>query len=156
MALALPAALPSDAAPLLGAPGGAGTLVLVEPDPSLRDVLTDALTALGHRVHAAASPAQAERWLERLEGVSLLLLDTLDMPTAQHFLLALRRRPGGAQLPVVTMGLARVRPAQATCVLEKPFTLEALEAAVEDHRRPVASVPASGPAAVPAGAPRGA
>jgi two-component system cell cycle sensor histidine kinase/response regulator CckA len=54
------------------------TIVVIEPDPAVRDVLFEVLSDAGYRVVTAPTPADAQRLAERLESSIDLVLTELD------------------------------------------------------------------------------
>jgi two-component system cell cycle sensor histidine kinase/response regulator CckA len=54
------------------------TIVVIEPDPAVRDVLFEVLSDAGYRVVTAPTPADAQRLAERLESSIDLVLSELD------------------------------------------------------------------------------
>jgi CheY-like chemotaxis protein len=120
--------------------GSAGAILIIEDDAGIRESLADVLRSEGYRVDLAADGMEG---LERLaaQRPDVILVD-LHMPgmDGARFLERLRADPSLVALPVVLMTGAR-RPgaavAAADAVLEKPFELEALLAAVRRFPRRV-------------------
>ena len=106
-------------------------VLVVDDDPSVRDLLTDALTEAGHRVDAAADGAQA---LNRLrDGFSpCVVLTDVRMPGMDGFELTREagRDPQLAAIPIVMMTGDRVlsftSPAR-----DKPFSVPELDSVVQ-------------------------
>jgi two-component system chemotaxis response regulator CheY len=111
------------------------TVLLVEDDPDIRDIVQDVLEAEGYDVIPASHGKQA---LEFLLGVretarpDLVILDMM-MPLVdgRHVLDAIRNDQSLASMPVVVMSaIAHEKPAGAAAFLRKPFSLETLFDAV--------------------------
>jgi signal transduction histidine kinase len=71
------ASAPRPAAELAAATGGE-TIVVVESDPAVRDVLFEVLSEAGYRTITAPTPTEAKRLAERLDGPIDLVLTELD------------------------------------------------------------------------------
>jgi two-component system cell cycle sensor histidine kinase/response regulator CckA len=96
------------------APGGAGeTLLVVERDPAVRDVLFELLTDAGYRVLTAPTAFDARQLAERDVTIDLVLADLDDEP--------------GAELAA---DLERTRPELHAVPLRKPYTPDRLHRAV--------------------------
>jgi CheY-like chemotaxis protein len=120
------------------------TVLLVEDDPDIRDIVQDVLEAEGYDVVPASHGRQA---LEFLTGASeeerpdLVILDMM-MPLVdgRHVLEAIRNNKALSQVPVVVMSaVAHEKPAGAAAFLRKPFSLDTLFDAVHtlvDERSP--------------------
>ncbi len=82
---------------------GTGSVLVVDDDPSSRDIITRTATAEGWRVRAAADGAAAIAALE-VERPSLLLLDLM-MPEVDGFAVVehVRATPSLAELPIVVI-----------------------------------------------------
>jgi two-component system chemotaxis response regulator CheY len=111
------------------------TVLLVEDDPDIRDIVQDVLEAEGYDVIPASHGKQA---LEFLLGVretarpDLVILDMM-MPLldGRHVLDAIRNDQTLASVPVVVMSaIAHEKPAGAAAFLRKPFSLDTLFDAV--------------------------
>jgi CheY-like chemotaxis protein len=110
------------------------TILIVDDDPDLIEVLDLALTDAGYRV-AAAQAAEAVRVAGAVQP-DLILLD-LVMPglDGAQVCRALRAEPRTAAIPIVLMSVygplaERARALPITAQLPKPFDLEALRATV--------------------------
>jgi two-component system, chemotaxis family, chemotaxis protein CheY len=114
------------------------TILVVDDDEALRDVLKSLLEDHGYVVETASSAHKALA-LPRQTKPDLVLVD-LVMPIVDGiaFVSALRREPASSHVPVVVMSGApwQLDENLGTCglgiraVLRKPFTLEALLDAV--------------------------
>jgi PAS domain S-box-containing protein len=104
-----------EAAPDTAAHGGAGeTVLVVERDPAVRDVVFEVLTDASYRVLTARTTADAVRIADRVDGPIDLLLTDLD-ELREGALVALLREK---------------RPQLAPVELPKPYTPERLQRAV--------------------------
>ncbi len=88
------------------------TIVVIESDPAVRDVLFDVLSEAGYRVVTAPTPADAQRLAERLESSIDLVLTELDETQASV--------------------LAESLVAGHALTLRKPYSPERLRDAVRD------------------------
>jgi CheY-like chemotaxis protein len=124
-----------------------GTILLVEDDEDILQVVADALSAEGHRVVPTSNGREALEYLNRAPRPCLILLD-LAMPIMDgwRFLEELKARPALAEVPVVLLS-ANGRLAQAAealrvaAYLQKPLQREHLLSVIEKHLpepRPVA------------------
>jgi CheY-like chemotaxis protein len=121
-------------------------VLLVEDDPVARATLAQMLSALGHRVHAAAHGLEALSSLAvRIAGFDLALFD-LDLPGVDGFellrLLRAREEPGSG-LPVLAISArddpeldARCRDEGFQGFLRKPCSSAELAAALVSLRPP--------------------
>ena len=115
------------------------SVLVVDDDPGVRDLLVDALIEAGHHVDVAADGAQA---LERLrDGVSpCVVLTDVRMPRMDGFELdrQARRDPQLAAIPIVMMTGDRVL-AFTSPARDKPFDARELDSLVQRscrlHRR---------------------
>jgi len=114
---------------------GQKTVLLVEDDPDIRDIVQDVLEAEGYDVVPASHGRQA---LEFLSGTregdrpDLVILDMM-MPLVdgQHVLDAIRSDDVLSSVPVVVMSAVQhEKPAGAAAFLRKPFSLDTLFDAV--------------------------
>ncbi len=113
---------------------GIPTVLVVEDDRSLRDLVVDALRFAGFTVDSAANGADAIESVER-RLPSLILLD-MRMPVMDGWTFSreLRRRGFGSSIVVMTAAQSAstwADEAQAAAFLEKPFELGELIATVE-------------------------
>jgi CheY-like chemotaxis protein len=110
------------------------TVLVVEDEEELRDVLRESLELNGYNVVAVGDGEQALAELERIEQVCLVLLD-LVMPRMNgwDFFDKLRGRANLADVPVIVhTSSPRLAPAGATRVLKKPFEFERLLSLVKE------------------------
>lgn len=111
------------------------SILVVDDDPAVRDLLVDALSEAGHRVDVARDGEQA---LDRLrDGVSpCVVLTDVRMPRMDGFELsrAVARDPQLAAIPIVTVTGDRIlsftSPAR-----DKPFSVEELDVLVQQACR---------------------
>jgi CheY-like chemotaxis protein len=109
-------------------PGNPKTLLVVEDEDAVREVLERILTAHGHRVLAASHPDQALAILGEGPPVDVLLTDVV-MPGMSGPRLASRLTELQPGLPVVFISGYTERPDElppGATVLRKPFTRAAL------------------------------
>jgi two-component system cell cycle sensor histidine kinase/response regulator CckA len=132
----------------------AATLLLVEDEDGVRELIHEWLTGHGYIVHAAEDGQHALRVAERLEQVDLLIADVV-MPLMGGPALAKRMLQSRPDLKVIfvsgyadeAIGDRRMLEDGAS-FLQKPFTLEELLKKVREvlgHRRPGASRAPAGP-----------
>jgi two-component system, chemotaxis family, chemotaxis protein CheY len=110
---------------------------VVEDDPTIRDLVAEALRDEGYPVVTASNGAEAVEVVEH-ERPSLVLLD-MRMPVLDGWGFAQVMRERGVRLPIVVMTAAE--HAQYWCdevggdaCLPKPFSIDALYDAVERLR----------------------
>jgi CheY-like chemotaxis protein len=130
-----PASLPAASRP---GPRGNETVLLVEDEESLRDMIGEALKLLGYRVLVAADGETALEVARRHRGRLDLLITDIVMPRRDGCELAQRlgvERPGLRVLYMSGHGLdvvARRGPLGPEPLLEKPFTTRALSLRVRE------------------------
>ena len=119
--------------------GGSETILLVEDEAPVRELVRRVLEDAGYVVLAAGLPSEAERLLEETEEVDLLLTDVV-MPEMSGYDLALRvseRRPG-MRLLFISGYAPRAQPVKGP-LLKKPFAPDqlarAVRAALDDNGR---------------------
>ena len=106
------------------------TILLVEDEEPVRELVRRVLEDVGYVVLAAALPSEAERLLEETADIDLLLTDVV-MPEMSGYDLALRlteRRPD-MRLLFISGYAPRVQPVEGP-LLKKPFAPEQLARAV--------------------------
>src|SRR5215472_11911701 len=117
--------------------GARARLVLVvEDDPSIRNVITDVLEDRGFRVSTAENGAEALEYLEYLEP-DVMVLDLL-MPLMHGwaFMESYLDKTGGKQIPLVVVSVNPALPRSFNRfgvreVLAKPFEIDDLVRAVD-------------------------
>jgi CheY-like chemotaxis protein len=111
------------------------TVLLVEDDPDIRDIVQDVLEAEGYDVVPASHGRQALEFLSGArdsERPDLVILDMM-MPLVdgRHVLEAIRNDRTLSSVPVVVMSaIAHEKPVGASAFLRKPFSLDTLFDAV--------------------------
>jgi CheY-like chemotaxis protein len=110
------------------------TVLLVEDDLDIRDVLQDVLEAEGYDVIPAANGKQALDFLTLNDppGADLVILDLMmPMVSGWEVLERMARDRRLADIPVIVVSaVAREKPPRAYTFLRKPFTLETLSRTV--------------------------
>jgi CheY-like chemotaxis protein len=104
------------------------TLLLLEDEQELREMMTEALERAGFNVVAVADGREALDVIPKIERICLVLLDLL-MPgmNGWDFFAAFMARPELASVPVVVHSSAPENaPVGATKVLRKPISLDRL------------------------------
>ena len=109
---------------------GMKTVLLVEDDLEIRDILQDLLEAEGYDVIPAGNGRQALQFLaeNRANGPDLVILDIM-MPLidGRQVLEVMQRDQLLAEIPVIVISaIARETPVGARALLRKPFSLEKL------------------------------
>jgi CheY-like chemotaxis protein len=107
---------------------------VVDDDPSIVAVVSEILAAEGHEVVSAENGAEA---LGKVDGEALVLLD-MRMPVLDGWGFAREFRAAGKRSPIVVMTAAEnarrwAEEIGADGYLAKPFEIDALIAAVEQH-----------------------
>jgi CheY-like chemotaxis protein len=132
------------------APGKEGlmshkTVLLVEDDPDIRDILEDLLEAQGYDVVPASHGKQALDFLTTAGATrpDIVILDMM-MPLVdgRQVLETMRADPVLATIPVVVISaVTREKPAGAAAFLRKPISVEKLFEAVRSCISPTGGVP---------------
>lgn len=108
------------------------TLLVVEDEPALRQLLATALAREGYRVHQARNGAEAQDVFTR-EGASIdLVITDMQMPQVDGARLIDLLRQRRRSLKVLCISGARSAPEGADGFLAKPFSREALLARVRE------------------------
>ncbi len=112
----------------------ASSVLAVDDDPSILDLMTDILTGEGYRVLAATNGAEALRVLDA-DRPCVVLLD-MRMPTLDGWGFAAGMRDRGLRYPVVVVTAAEnarawAQEIGADAYLSKPFQLRDLLRVVE-------------------------
>ena len=111
------------------------TVLIVEDEEDLREMMRESLELKGYRVVTAEEGQEALRKLDGIEHLCLVLLDLL-MPgmNGWDFFAKLRERPELAAVPVIVHSSASGRaPAGVTRVLQKPIMFERLISVVSEY-----------------------
>lgn len=106
-----------------------GTVILIDDDQDLLDVLIPLLGSEGHDVATATAPQQALQMLDALGPVPCVVLLDLVMPgepLGAELVAAIHRRNPRARVIVMTAGREHQRLPGAAAALDKPFDLDAL------------------------------
>jgi CheY-like chemotaxis protein len=118
--------------------GSGQSILLVDDEAWVRDILCSLLTASGYRVHKAASPAEALKIFEDLQSEIALVLTDVMMADGDGFALATELRRISPKLPIMIMsGMAGAgtydekAAALDVPLLAKPITRDALITAVQ-------------------------
>jgi DNA-binding response OmpR family regulator len=118
-----------------------GTILVVEDEATLRQVITRNLEARGHAVLGAETAAEALRHLSGLKP-DLMLLD-INLPDRSGWDVLRELRERGLEVPTVIVSAVRVSPArlaefQPLAHLPKPFPLDALVRLVDSEENELA------------------
>jgi len=109
---------------------GMKTVLLVEDDFEIRDILQDLLEAEGYDVIPAGNGRQALQFLaeNRSIGPDLVILDIMmPMIDGRQVLEVMQRDQALAEIPVIVISaIAHETPVGARTLLRKPFSLEKL------------------------------
>jgi CheY-like chemotaxis protein len=115
------------------------TVLIIEDEQELREMMRDALELYGYAVVTAADGQDAFDKLGGIDKICLVILDLL-MPIMNgwDFLDRLRQRSELASVPVVVHSSAPGPvPLGATRVLQKPVPLDRLIAVVREYCQPI-------------------
>lgn len=115
-----------------------GTILVVEDDASIRELVAEILRGEGYSVTEAADGLDALRACER-ERPALVLLD-MRMPRLDGWSFALALRHRQLEVPVIVMSAARnardwAEEIEADGYLAKPFDLDDVVRTVARHAR---------------------
>ena len=113
----------------------AHTVLIVEDEQDLRDMLRDALELNGYSVVTASNGQEALNKIESIEQLCLVILDLL-MPVMNGWdcFQKIRERSKFASVPVVVhTSAAASAPAGATRVLQKPLKFDRLLSVVKEY-----------------------
>jgi two-component system response regulator MprA len=106
------------------------SILVVDDDPALRDVITDFLTEEGYEV-ATASDGESALSLIADEPPDLVISDVM-MPRRDGLAVLLTLRRAGVLIPVLLMSAAPLPPSvSAAPFVPKPFELDTLLAQVQ-------------------------
>jgi CheY-like chemotaxis protein len=111
------------------------TVLIVEDEEDLREMMRDALELSGFTVVTAHEGQDALEKISQIEQLCLVLLDLL-MPgmNGWEFFEKLRQRPELAAVPVVVhSSLPNRAPVGVTRVLQKPVLLDQLVSVVREY-----------------------
>ena len=111
------------------------TVLIVEDEEDLREMMREALELKGYRVVTAEEGQDALNKIDSIEQLCLVLLDLL-MPgmNGWDFFAKMRERPELERVPVIVHSSASNRaPAGVTRVLQKPILFERLISVVGEY-----------------------
>jgi CheY-like chemotaxis protein len=110
------------------------TVLVVEDEAPLRELMREALELSGYDVVAAGNGREALDAIERIEHVCLVLLDLL-MPVMNgwEFLSEIQSHPTLASVPVVVHTSEPGQAPTGARVLQKPTKLDRLLAIVHEY-----------------------
>jgi two-component system, chemotaxis family, chemotaxis protein CheY len=111
------------------------TILLLEDELELRELVQEALELNGYEVVAVGDGQAALEAMDGIEHICMVLLDLL-MPRMNGwaFFQKLRERPELADVPVVVHSSSPTHaPAGVTRVLHKPMQLERLISVVQEY-----------------------
>jgi DNA-binding response OmpR family regulator len=116
-----------------------GTILVVEDEATLRQVITRNLEVRGHAVRGAETATEALRHLSDWPP-DLMLLD-INLPDRSGWDVLRELRERGIQVPTVIVSAVRVSPARLeefrpVAYLPKPFPLDALLRLVDSEEEP--------------------
>ena len=114
-----------------------GRVLVVDDEPYVQQILSDALSEAGYQVGVAADGFEAIRRVRELQP-DLILLDLM-MPAmdGQRFLEIYRQGPG-MKVPIIVITAARMAGREVerelgTAVIHKPFDIDRLLELVHHH-----------------------
>ncbi|HTA89896.1 MAG TPA: response regulator [Polyangiaceae bacterium] len=111
------------------------TVLIVEDEEDLREMMREALEMKGYRVVTAEEGQEALAKIDSIDQLCLVLLDLL-MPgmNGWDFFTKMRERPELASVPVIVHSSASGRaPAGVTRALQKPVLFEQLISVVSEY-----------------------
>lgn len=115
------------------------TLLLVEDEPSIRELLAEFLEGCGHRAVAVDHGREALSWLRGAGELPDAILTDIAMPEMDGLELLAALKGLCPQVPVIAMSgsttggyLALARRLGAQAVLAKPFRFQELERLLEE------------------------
>jgi len=111
------------------------TVLIVEDEEDLRELMRDALQLRGYTVVTAEEGTDALRKIDDIGAPCLILLDLL-MPgmNGWDFFAKVRERPELALVPVIVHSSASSRaPAGVTRVVQKPLAFDRLVSIVQEY-----------------------
>lgn len=102
-------------------------VLIIEPDDSIRTLLSDVLSEAGYTIAATATADQARRWLRQHRPAAVLCEARLPDMDGTALCATLSHDPRLAIVPIVLMStdatLTATLPNQWVTVLSKPFAL---------------------------------
>jgi CheY-like chemotaxis protein len=130
-------------------PAKPATILVVEDDDGIRDIIGDVLEEGGYDVIPASNGKQALDYLVNMDEPPALILLDLMMPIVNGWecLRAIKRNRRSSSIPVIVMtAVGRDRPTGVDAVLNKPFRIADLLSAVLHFARATAVANAPGSA----------
>lgn len=122
---------PNEAPALTSIPSTkAATILVVDDDPQVREIVTEILGDFGHSVVAAGGGVEALRLLDETPTIDLVITD-VRMPDISGLELATRARRERNDLKVILISGYFLAQDIGLRVLLKPFRMTELQAAVE-------------------------
>lgn len=116
-----------------------GTLLLVEDEASIRELITEFLEGRGHRIIGMDHGREALAWLRSARALPDAILTDIAMPEMDGLELITALKGFCPQVPVMAMSgsttggyLALARRLGAQAVLAKPFRFQELERLLEE------------------------
>ena len=106
------------------------TILIVDDDPQVREIVAEILGDFGHRVVAAGGGIEALQVLDDTPGIELVITD-VRMPDISGLELAARATRARDGLKVILISGYFLDPDIGMRVLHKPFRMTELQAAVE-------------------------
>ncbi|MGH7043328.1 MAG: response regulator [Acetobacteraceae bacterium] len=106
------------------------TILVVDDDPQVREIVSEILGDFGHLVVAAGGGIEALRLLDETPDIDLVITD-VRMPDISGLELAARATRGRHGLKVILISGYFLAQDTGIRVLHKPFRMTELQAAVE-------------------------
>ena len=131
-------------APEVSGPAQAATLLLIDDDPQVHDLLGQMLSREGYRVEHATSGPDALTMVQKVRPAAILLDVMMPQVDGWTVLSALKRDPGLAAIPVIIVSMLDERPLGlslgAAEFLTKPIDRSQLVETVRQHAGPAKGV----------------
>ena len=131
-------------APEVSGPGQAATLLLIDDDPQVHDLLGEMLSREGYRVEHATSGPDALTMVQKVRPAGILLDVMMPQVDGWTVLSALKRDPSLAEIPVIIVSMLDERPLGlslgAAEFLTKPIDRSRLVETVRKHAGPAKGV----------------
>ena len=128
------------AAPVVSGPEQGATLLLIDDDPDVHDVLGQMLVREGYRVEHATSGPSALTMVQKVRPAAILLDVMMPQVDGWTVLSALKRDPSLAKIPVIIVSMLDERPLGlslgAAEFLTKPVDRAKLVGTVRQHAGP--------------------
>ena len=106
------------------------TILVVDDDPEVREIVSEILSDFGHSVVAASGGIEALRVLDETPGIDLVITD-VRMPDISGLELAARATRERRDLKVILISGYFLAQDTGIRMLHKPFRMTELQAAVE-------------------------